>query len=170
MPSQPRVGDLELDQDLVYLRREWKLMRVGWVVLALAVVAALLGLFGGGPLSDRSVADPDAALLVEYQRFVRYGSLETVRVHVAADATPRKELRLWLGQDYLDRVLVKQVSPHPDRVEAGAGRQVFVFHVADVGRPATVTFHLEPEKAGRLQGRVGLDGGPQVEFGQFAYR
>ncbi len=41
--SMKRVGDLEIDQDLAFERRQWSVQRVGWGVGALIIVAALLG-------------------------------------------------------------------------------------------------------------------------------
>jgi hypothetical protein len=44
-----RHGDLEIQEDLPFQRREWLVERVAWGVMALLIVAALLGLFGTGP-------------------------------------------------------------------------------------------------------------------------
>ena len=40
--------------------------------LALALMAAVLGLFGHGPLSETASASADGALTVRHQRFERY--------------------------------------------------------------------------------------------------
>lgn len=67
MPN--KVGDLEISQDLKVEQRQWRVERVSRVVLVLLVVAALLGLFGPGPLSWSRAED--GALSTEYQRFGR---------------------------------------------------------------------------------------------------
>src|SRR3712207_4138009 len=51
MSETTRVGDLEVAEDLTFQRREWAAQRVGWVLLALVIAAALAGLLGRGPLS-----------------------------------------------------------------------------------------------------------------------
>ena len=38
-----RVGDLEIHQDLPFQRRSWTVQRVGWAIMALVVLAGLLG-------------------------------------------------------------------------------------------------------------------------------
>ena len=81
-----RVGDLELDQDLGFQRREWSLQRIGWWALTGFVVVASLGLFGGGPLSRGRVGDPGAAVWIEYERFVRVGA--RARLYVHFDSAP----------------------------------------------------------------------------------
>jgi hypothetical protein len=42
-----RVSDLEVNEELEFQRRDWMAQRVGWTVMALVVVVALLGLLGG---------------------------------------------------------------------------------------------------------------------------
>lgn len=66
------IGSLQLHEDLAHERREWKLQRVGWALMALALLAAVLGLFGHGPLSETASASADGALTVRHQRFERY--------------------------------------------------------------------------------------------------
>lgn len=55
MGSTERVGDLELGQDLPFQRREWAVQRIAWAAMAAVLTAALLGLFGSGPVSDAVV-------------------------------------------------------------------------------------------------------------------
>ena len=69
MSEHHRVGDLEISQDLTFQRRSWIVQRVGWVMLALLILAALGGLFGPGPLSRARAGPHDGPLWVEYQRF-----------------------------------------------------------------------------------------------------
>ena len=54
-------------------------------------------------------------------------------------------------------------------MEAGPDGFTYVFKVNDPNRPIVVTFDLQPETIGRLEGRVGLEGGERVEFEQFVY-
>jgi hypothetical protein len=41
-----RTGDLQIDQDPDAQRHHWIAERVGWTVITLVILAALLGLFG----------------------------------------------------------------------------------------------------------------------------
>ena len=43
MAALERVGDLEIEQNLAQRRREWTIQRIGWVMMALFALAALLG-------------------------------------------------------------------------------------------------------------------------------
>lgn len=57
---------------------EWRLQQLGWAVMALIVVLALLGVFSTGPLSWSSTTAADGTVEVQYQRFVRNGGDNTL--------------------------------------------------------------------------------------------
>jgi hypothetical protein len=166
MSGLPRVGDLEIVQDLAHQKREWRFERAGWAVLAVLVALALLGLFGDGPLSERTLASADGQLRIEYDRFLRREAPATLRVHVAA--RPSTEVRVWLGRDYLERVNRREISPLPQRVEEGPARHEYVFRLASADTPLTVVFRLTPESIGTLLGQIGI-GEARLEFSQFVY-
>jgi hypothetical protein len=75
MSDVKRVGDLEIGQDLAHQRLEWKIERVGWILMALLGLPALVGLLGPGPLSSTSAGEKGSPLSVENNRFERYQSL-----------------------------------------------------------------------------------------------
>jgi hypothetical protein len=54
----PRIGDLEIRQDLSFERRDWMMQRLGWAVIGLLILAGLTGLTGSsGPMT---LAQPPA--------------------------------------------------------------------------------------------------------------
>src|SRR4051812_4614622 len=104
--------------------------------MALLILSTLLGLFGQGLLSDAVVGEQSAPLWLEYNRFGRLHAETTkLRVHLGAGAARDGEVRFWLGREYLEGVRILQVTPQPERVEAGADRFTFVFHSADLNSP-----------------------------------
>ncbi len=169
MPDIPRVGDLEVGQDLKQEQRLWKIQRVGWVAIGLVILAALLGLFGQGPLSRTSVEGPHGLFRLQYDRLGRHGATSDLRVHFEPDAARRGKVRLWMSHTYLRSLQVKQVLPQPEEAEAGPDGLTYVFAVAEPGRPTEVTFQVEPEETGLLVGRAGLDRDDAVSFRQFVY-
>jgi hypothetical protein len=80
-----RTGDLQIDEDPDAQRRHWIAERVGWTVITLVILAALLGLFGSGWLSEASVGTPEGALRLEYSRFGRFLAPTTLRLHLGPD-------------------------------------------------------------------------------------
>lgn len=109
-----RVGDLEINQDLAFERRQWPVQRVGWGVGALIIVAALLGVFGSGPLSAATAGDEET-LLVHFQRFVRHKGQGELVVKVGPNQASAGQVELWLTTEYLGR-------DRPTRHQPGTGR------------------------------------------------
>lgn len=166
MPFQ-RVGDLEIAQDLRFQRRDWIAQRVGWVVMALILLAALAGLIGrGGPLARTQARSPDGGLRVEYDRFAHYEAPTRLRLSVAGAAARGEQVRLWIERAYLTRARVQQVMPEPDAVRLAGDRVIYLF---DAGAGGDVSFELRPNSFGVLAGRAGLEGGGEVAFRQFVY-
>jgi hypothetical protein len=169
MPNLPRVGDLEIEHDMDFQRREWKIQRAGWAFMVLVIIAALLGLLGHGPLSRTSASDPDGVLTVEYERFVHYHKPLTLRFHISGTATNKDDLRLWVDRSYLDALDIHSITPEPERVEAGVDRHLFVFRVLDRDRPTGIVFHGEMDRVGSVQGAAGVADREPARFRQFVY-
>ncbi len=165
MSELQRVGDLEIEQDPKYQRREWRAQRIGWGVMALIILAALLGLFGPGLFNQATVAE--SSLSLEYQRFRRFIAPAELRFHIRGGT--EEQVRLWLSQDYLENVQIEGVTPQQDTVEAARGRLIYVFKRAEAQAPVTVTFHLTTQQIGPLAGEAGLDGDAQLAFRQFVF-
>jgi hypothetical protein len=165
-----RVGDLEVDEDVPFQRRAWVAQRIAWVLMALFVLAAAVGLLGSGPLSHAHI-DVPGLMTVEYERFARFETSETLTVRLEAAATAGETVRLSLNRDFLDSAKVETVLPPPARVEAIAGRLVYVFALAERRVPLSVTFTFDPQKIGVHEGTVGLESAEtrRVTFRQLVY-
>jgi hypothetical protein len=151
-----RVRDLEIDQDLAFESRSLWVERIGLVVLVALVIAAGLGLLGSGPLSH-ATARADG-LTVDYQRFSRYQTSETLTLRLDAKATGAPEVRVWLDRPYIDGSRLESVVPPPVRAEGAPDRLILVFAVADPGQPLTVSLTLQPERIGSVRAAAGLEG------------
>ncbi len=169
MASVQRVDDLEVGQDVDFNRREWAVQRVGWVVMALVVLAALLGLTGSGVLARASVGDAGDPLRFEYSRFDRLEAPTTLDARIDADAVGGGQVELWVDRAYLQGVQVQKITPEPEAVRSGADRLIYVFGVDEPGQPITVTFDLQHTSFGWASGRVGLVDGPSLDFGQLVF-
>lgn len=166
-----RVGDLEIEQSMDFQRREWRVERVGWTAMALVLVAALLGFFGGaGPFTIATVAaDGDAPLRLEYDRFGRFESQASLRVHVPPAAVRADTVNVWIDRSYLRGVTIDQISPTPKSVEAGPDRMTYTFAVTGASDPVEISISLTLIKIGSRKGRIGLTPGSSLEFHQFVY-
>jgi len=172
MAESKCVRDLEVHEDLKFQRRSWLVQRVGWIVMALVLLAALVGLFGGAGLlgGEAKAGSEDAMVSVSYERFLRFMKPTTLQIQLSQEAGKEGNVSVWLDREYLDGLQVQQITPQPDAARTGPERLTYVFEVDHLNGPATITFDLLPEQEiGALRGRVGIGAGEQVSFGQFVY-
>ncbi|MCC6628605.1 MAG: hypothetical protein IT340_14535 [Chloroflexi bacterium] len=169
MPSIPRIGSLEINQDLDFLRKAWTVQRVGWLMMVLLVVAALAGLLGSGPLSEVTASAAGDQLRIEYQRFARYSASTELHLALGPAAARDGEYRVWLSRALLQHLRIETITPPPERVEIGAGRLTYIFTAGDTAGVTDVTFYVEPGQFGQLRGDVGLPDGPTLALDMFVY-
>jgi hypothetical protein len=161
MSRSQRQQDFE--DELQFHQREWRVQRVGWVVLALSLAFAVGGLFGNGPLS-RLHAD-SASGQVEYERFVRYGL--TTDLVVTPTGSAEGVNRVEFDADYLEAFRVERITPEPASVRIEGPRIVYEF--ASTKPEAAISFHIRPQQLWRHSSVVSIDGGAPVEISQLTY-
>ena len=167
MSSPKKVNDLEISEDMDFQRKEWSVERWGWIFMLVVIIAALLGLFGQGPLSSASAES--GALRVRYNRFERLLAPTQLTVRLNQDNAQNGEIRLHIDQALIQAYTVENLFPEPDRVEASPNQYIYVFKTAQGGQPPDIVFNLQPSRMGPVSGQVGLENGPAVRLSQFIY-
>jgi hypothetical protein len=163
-----RVGDLELDEDIRFQRREWSVQQVGWWVLSVFVLAAFLGVFGGGPLSRARAGEPGEALWIEYERFARVGAATRISVHfLAGSENEPREVRL--NREYFDALRLQGIVPEPAQVVVGQDAVTFRFAAGKGPGAETVVFDVEPTSPGPHRIRIRTGGARDLAFSQLVY-
>jgi hypothetical protein len=124
-------------------RRMWIVERIGWVLLALALVWAVLGGTGHGPLSNASVQAGPVDIL--YQRFSRKGVLTPLELRWKAP--PTQTLELSFDARFIDRMKIdfdsRGLSPRRsgDRLililGPGSGSLLLEAHPSEMGMVET---------------------------------
>ena len=168
MARLPRVGDLEIDQDLDFERRSWTAQRIAWVLTALVLLAALAGLCGPGPLSE-TTAGEGGPISLEYSRFERRHAPNSMLIHLGSGSTRDGKAQVWMDREFMENIEVHRISPEPERVELQPDRLVYEFPVPDASRPTAVSLFYEAERLGVRSGRIGLVGGQPVSFTQLVF-
>lgn len=165
----PQSGNLELGNKLDIQQREWRVQRVGWVVLLLTITLALLGLFGSGPFSNARAGDPAGPLAVDYRRFVRQDAPSTLTFEIGPGQVTNGSVEVWLDSDFLHGVDVSKITPAPTEVRVDDDRLIYQFAAEDFTSPVQVKFALVPQEVGIVSVDVGLVGGPELSFRQVSY-
>ncbi|EYB68527.1 hypothetical protein DEIPH_ctg021orf0038 [Deinococcus phoenicis] len=170
------MGDLEIRQDLEFHRREVRAENVGWAVMLLILLAALLGLFGSGPLSKATAQAAGGGLTVKYNRFARYLAPAELTLTFSPDSIQEGGLHVWLSREFLQHVQIQQITPEPDSVQLEGQRLTYTFKALKTGQPQQVVFQLEMQAIGTLKGAAGLAGtsaqagqAEEVQFSSFIY-
>jgi hypothetical protein len=167
-PSKPSPKrSIELGQDMEFQQRNWKVQRVSWILLTLALLAAFAGFWGSGRASHRTVTAADGSFAIEYERFTRFKAPTRLRLHFTPKAVHGGEVRVWLASSYVAEIFPRYVVPTPRAVEAGEHRVTYVF-AAEAGRGGSVIFDVQPQGIGSVEARVGV-GETALEFRQFVY-
>jgi len=164
MPVQ-RIGDLDIDQDIAFQRKEWRVQRGAWLIAVLVLLLALSGLFGGGPLANASVSDTANVLTVDHQRIDRMHSPSSISLKVIPAGT-QPTLELWIDNDYLDGLKIVSIRPEPSSMIPDGDRTIFAFELAGVDQPVTIGFGIEHTEIVAPRAEIGIIDGSSVTFRQ----
>ncbi|HSC82386.1 MAG TPA: hypothetical protein VLC30_02110 [Pseudomonas sp.] len=155
-----------VNEDMPLQRRVWCFERLGWYVLLLLIILALLGLFSDGPLSHRQVSSPDGRLRLEYERFGRNGSSEQMVLHLKGH--PNDHLQLTLGGTLLDALVVETLQPPPLR--SGSQGEDLVWQLpTDAQGNAVLYLTLQINHAGAYRAVLSIDEQSVVHIEKLIY-
>ncbi len=173
MDKASNAHELEVTQDLAHERREWRIERTSQMIFALVLGAALLGLFGSGPLAYAHAGETDAPLQIDYERFERKLSPAIVEVTFSPDALEQSDtgpvLRLAIGADYARAINITSSTPAPDHQEVGDDAIVYVYNISSLRRDARIQLRINPDTVGVVRGHIGVKGELPLLFNQFVY-
>lgn len=157
---------LEIDDDQRQEHHEWTVQRIGQVLLLMLLVGIAFGLFGrGGPLSKVETVSNKQILHIEYDRFMRYHSPDSLRFIIEA---PFDNVRVNIDRKYLAHIRIEQISPQPEREIGGDSAITYVFNTQGKTK-LHAAFHISPQKYGKLNGWVSVDDGPPLPINHFVY-
>jgi hypothetical protein len=159
---------LELATDDAFQHMEWRVQRIGWLVWAMLLLAALLGLTGSGWLSSEEVTSEDGAITVRYDRFLHYHKPTQLVIDVKRSES-NGQWQLKVARSLLDQLQILRIEPEPERREIAPDEIVYTF-LHSAGAPAgKVVFHVEYERYGSAQGTISLVGSGPVDLKQFVF-
>lgn len=166
MPGTMSVRDVD---EIGFQRREWVVERVWWAVLALLLVAALLGLFSSGPLSESTSGGPEAGVEVQYERFLRHTAKATWTIRVQPGAVESGKATVFVSDELAQAMQMQHVSPQP-LVERSTRTGVeLVFAAPRADSPPLVRLAFRADAIGLRDGTIRSDDGSGAPIWLFIY-
>jgi hypothetical protein len=158
--------ELEIGFDQTFERKWRRLELASQVVMGLFVLAALVGLFGRGPLSHRTHATADGRLALDFEPLARWGTATQITVHLSGQGQTTspaegavEPARLFVNNAIIEPLGLQQVIPQPDATKAAGGGAVYEFAIPPNRDSALVRFILKPSQIGLVNAEV-REGGP----------
>jgi hypothetical protein len=164
MPENKTI--FEFLADPAFERREFLFERTGWAFMGLILLAAALGLFGNGPFSH-AVLQKDQ-FRMEYQRYLHFGHLTQLKIEIPPHKSDAGVIAIGFPNSYLHKFRVEEIVPDPESIAHGE-QTLFWFTATNTGEAVTLQFRLEPQEAGRMDGRIFVNGDEGYAFHQFVY-
>ena len=119
---ETKYGDLQIEEDMPFQEWTWKIERVGWVLMALIVLASALGLISEGPIGKTYLGDP-SSLQIELHQSIHIDTPTRIHVRLVADGP----YSIQFPYSYLSRAQIAKIVPDPDRVESSNGVVTYFF-------------------------------------------
>lgn len=164
---------LQLHQDLAFQRRSWKFQRIGWIMMALFVLAGIMGLLGPGLLSHTTISTPTQSLQVEYDRLIRLHASTRLKVQSTPTTATVEDadriMQIQIRREYLEQFQIAHILPEPEAVLIQPTNLRYDFLISKSDQPISITIDLEPKQIGWIEGEIGLSADTQVQFKQWVY-
>lgn len=152
---------LDIEQDARFQQREWRIERVGWVLLSLFVLA---GLLGSGPMSRTTAHGPSGAVQVEYHRVTHHEADDSILIRVGPDGARDGTVRIEVTGSWVTGVDRQGLAPQPAEERLVPGGSVLELPVDRPG-PTEVTVSFRAQHYGALTADVAA-AGERVSFTQ----
>lgn len=159
-PLSPDLGSPDVE---AFQRGDWRARSVSAFLFGAVLLAAALGVFGGGPLA-RASARGDG-LRVEFERFARHGRASALKVEI--DAAGDDEVTIAVEGGYFTDATFESIFPRPVITTDSGDVQRFTFS-ARKDEPVVVRFKYLPPPPGAHRGAVRV-GGVAVDVSSFVY-
>lgn len=168
MTKLKKIGKLQLEQDLAFQHKFWRIERTAWGVFLLLLVLVALGFAGGtGPFNQAKASNDQ--IQVRYQPFVRQSANTDIYILIRDVRTDTAQL--FLQRDFIDKYQIESITPQPSDEKSSTQFIVYEFGVAESTDDVKVSFLLKsaPRVIGNIDGGIGLAEDDLIKIDQWVY-
>ncbi len=159
--------DCPVREDLRFQQAMWCVERMGWLLMAALVAAAMAGLLGG-PTTRRETRDGSGRVQVAYQHFQRH--LDPTAMRVKIDTQGQALFELAIAREIAQALEIRSIVPAPIETQAHDGGLLMKFAASpDNKMPAEIVIVGIPDRPGRVSGGIGLFGEAPANLDIFIY-
>lgn len=134
---------LQVTEDRSWQEKFWTSQRVGWVLMALLILAAITGLTGmGGPLASAKAKLGGGT--IEYPRITRWQADDQLEVRL--DPTSAGSTELTLSPQFVQLFAISSIQPEPKDVRATTAGHRFTFETDQGGGERVIVFNLRASR------------------------
>lgn len=166
-PDEERSRHSPVQENMSWQRLEWRIQRIGAVLLMIIVLAGACGLFSKGFLSNRTLTSDDGRLQVEYQRFGLFDS--DMSMVIRELRTGNGPLVITLSSEAMDNFQIQTLQPQPLRAVSTHHQMTISWPRDSVENGASVWIGLQPQKPGYYPITISTSEGSRVQFSQWIY-
>ncbi|MEQ4529980.1 MAG: hypothetical protein ABN478_01590 [Mixta sp.] len=164
--DEGRNRSYPVQEHMRWQRIEWRIQRLGYVVLLAIVISGACGLFSKGFLSDREVVSSNGTLRVEYERFGRQQSDMAMTLRLQ----PQRGLyRVTLSGDGVDNFQFQSMQPQPLRAESRDRTLTLWYQTQSLNHGASIWLGGQPQSPGKYSFAISDSEGGNVQFTQWVY-
>ena len=154
----PSDLDVDLDDHAGFERRWRRVQAVVLSLIALSLLAGLLGFMGPGLLPRLHHPLRTAPFDVSYDRTLRYQAPAEIRIEGRADS-PGKDVRVRVDRALIDAGGLQEAIPQPASVAADGDGQLYRF-TGTGGDAGTLVLKFRPTRPGMLESKLVVDDEP----------
>jgi hypothetical protein len=161
---------LDLEEDQQFRRRFRQVQNVVLALMAIFLAAGMLGLLGGaGPFASSTVSDNANHFTVDYPRFLRNRAPIDITIYINAEVVANQQVSIEIDRRFIERYDIQYINPEPVEVQASDQTMIYMFEIGDLDTQTSITFNMQPERFGYVEGIIRLEGAPEVRFWQLIY-
>lgn len=157
--------ELQTESQLRFQRREWKVQKVGTIVLVAFILAALIGLLGAGPLATATRSSTNSLVSVEVDRITRLKTENSMTLTFAPEVVENGTITLELTGPWASGIDLQRITPEPSEQKSIPGGLAMIFQ-ADPSSETEVTLSIAGQEYLLLTGQATVNG-ETVTFNQF---
>lgn len=138
-----------LEKDLPFEKSEWPVLRIGWALMGMFLLAGILGFLGTGIFTEKKAATKDFVL--HYDKYLRYSMSSEINLKTRGLGP---DSSVFINSDYFRNVVMTEVNPEPATVDQSEGWMRFRFSSRT---PTEITIHIQPIRSGKRNLKIRLD-------------